>query len=60
MEDVGGSLDNRLSRRFIALSNLEYYIEESVYYRSFSDEIKNSKKEILYSTKEESGKLKIQ
>jgi hypothetical protein len=60
MEDVGGSLDNRLSRRFIALSNLEYYIEESVYYRSFSDEIKNSKKQILYSTKEESGKLKIQ
>lgn len=60
MEILDLSLDNRLSRRFIALSNLDYHIEESVYYRSFSDDINSSEKLVLYSNKEDSGKLKIQ
>lgn len=51
--------EERISIRYSLIENLDYYIDESVYYRSFSDEIKNFKKHILYNTKNNSGKITI-
>lgn len=53
-------MSNRLSKRYIALNYLEYYIEESVYYRSFSEDIDLNKRQVLYISPNEEGKVKLQ
>jgi hypothetical protein len=60
MEILESDLENRLSKRYLALKGIEYYIEESVYYRSFSDDINFSKRKVLYNSLEKEGKLKLQ
>jgi len=55
MDDV----ENRLLKRFTVLKNLDYYIKESVYYRSFSDDIKLNRSSILWNYEEDSGSISI-
>jgi hypothetical protein len=52
-------LEDRIPKRYYLLSNLDSLIQESVYYRSFSDDMKSDKK-VLYIYEEESGKIEIQ
>jgi len=52
-------LENRISKRYILLKDLESLIQESIYYRSFSEDMKVEKK-ILYKYEDESGKIVIQ
>jgi hypothetical protein len=52
-------IDDRLLKRFTVLKNLEYYIQESVYYRSFSDDINISVRKVLWNYSEDSGKISI-
>lgn len=49
--------DERLLKRFTAIKNIEYYIEESVYYRTHSDQFIEDKKKILWNSKNQSGKI---
>jgi hypothetical protein len=60
MEALKDLMDNRLSKRYIALNYLEYYIEESVYYRSFSEDIDLNKRQVLYTSPNKEGKVKLQ
>jgi len=53
-------LTNRINRRFYLSSNIEKIIEDSVYYRSFSSEMNESKKIIIGNFNEDSGKGKIE
>lgn len=59
MEVLEGDLKNRLSKRYLTLKNIEYYIEESVYYRSFSEDIVPSNRRVLYNSSQKEGKLKV-
>lgn len=56
MEDIKF---DRISKRFFILDKLEYFISESVYYRSFSEDIKNNKKLVLFNIKDTEGKVEI-
>lgn len=56
MEDIA---KDRVAIRYHILSNLDYLIEESVYYRSFSDDIQVGTKSILYNSLNEDGKVEI-
>ena len=49
-------ISNRINVRSFIVSNLEKYIEESVYYRNFSFEIKEENKIVIFNYKDESGK----
>jgi hypothetical protein len=60
MEVLKDLMSNRLSKRYIALNYLEYYIEESVYYRSFSEDIHIDKRQVLYTSPNEEGKVELQ
>ncbi len=40
--------DERLLKRFTAIKKIEYFIEESVYYRTHSEDI-SSKKKVLWN-----------
>lgn len=51
-------LENRLSKRYLVLNKIDYYIEESVYYRSFSEDINPNKRKVLYNLEDSEGKLK--
>jgi hypothetical protein len=59
MEVLTDIVENRLSKRYIALKKLEYHIEESVYYRSFSEDINLDKRQLVYSFNDENGKVNI-
>lgn len=59
MEVLKNTLENRLSRRYIALKKLEYHIEESVYYRSFSEDMDINKKQTVYDFFDKDGKALI-
>jgi len=48
-----------LLKRFTLLKRMEYFIEESVYYRTHSDSIVESRKEILLNSSKEIGQIKI-
>lgn len=50
--------EERLLKRFTILKNLEYYIQESVYYRTFSEDIVNKHKYVLWTLGSECGKIK--
>ena len=51
-------MDDRIPKRYYLLSNIDSIIQESVYYRSFSDDLK-SDRIVLYEFGEESGKAHI-
>lgn len=53
------SISETLLKRFTLLKNLEYFIEESVYYRSHFDEISTATKTVLLSRGAESGKIQV-
>lgn len=55
MNDV----DNRLLKRFTIIKKLDYYIKESVYYRSFSEEINLNRRFVLWKLEEDSGNIAI-
>ena len=59
MEVLEGDLKNRLSKRYLTLKNIEYYIEESVYYRSFSEDIVPRNRRVLYNSSQKEGKLTV-
>jgi len=48
-----------LLKRFTLLKRMEYFIEESVYYRTHSDSIVESRKKILLNSSKEIGQIKI-
>ena len=50
--------DIRLLKRFTAIKNTEYFIEESVYYRTHLVEFQNTKK-VLWNADEECGKIRL-
>lgn len=41
--------DERLLKRFTAIKKIEYFIEESVYYRTHSEDISGFDKKILWN-----------
>lgn len=41
--------DNRLLKRFTAIKSIDYFIEESVYYRTHSEDISDVNKKILWN-----------
>jgi len=55
MNDV----DDRLLKRFTAIKNIDYYIEESVYYRTHFSELKNCSKTVLWNTQDNQGRINI-
>ena len=52
-------IDDRLLKRFTAIKKMEYFIEESVYYRTHSEEMIKDNKMILWNSKQESGKITL-
>lgn len=52
-------LPNQINKRAWIVENLEKIIEESVYYRTFSFEMKNKEAIKIYNTSQEDGKGKI-
>lgn len=53
------SIDNRLLKRFTILKRLDYYINESVYYRNFSEDMPKKNKSILWQYDKDSGKMSV-
>jgi hypothetical protein len=51
--------DLRLLKRFTIIQNLEYYIAESVYYRSNREDMSPDSKKKLWNFGEDSGKIKL-
>jgi hypothetical protein len=49
--------EDRIKIRDYILNNLEYFIQESVYYRSFSEDMDKNKKQILVNINSDTGKL---
>ena len=41
--------DERLLKRFTAIKRMDYFIEESVYYRTHSEDISDFNKKILWN-----------
>ena len=58
-KDGSFNLEDRIPKRYYLLSNLDSLIQESVYYRSFSDDMKSDKK-VLYLFEEDFGKAEIE
>ena len=52
-------IDDRLLKRFTEIKKIEYFIEESVYYRTHSEEMIKDNKMILWNSKQESGKIPL-
>lgn len=52
-------LPNQINKRAWIVENLEKIIEESVYYRTFSFEMKDKESITIYNTSNENGKGKI-
>lgn len=55
MDDI----DDRLLKRFTVLKKIDYYIKESVYYRSFYDDMNDAKKNVLWNVSNDSGKISL-
>lgn len=51
--------DISLLKRFTILKNLEYYIKESVYYRSFSEEMPVHKRSVIWNYNDNSGNIAL-
>jgi len=56
MEDIK---DNRISKRFYILENLDYLISESVYYRSFSEDLVMENKQVLFNVNNSEGRVAV-
>lgn len=52
-------LENRLEKRFYIINNLNYYINESIYYRTHKDDIDLSKPIVLWQFDKEFGSINI-
>lgn len=50
-------MNDHLLKRFTLIKKLDYFIEESVYYRVHSEGLHGSKKSILLNKDKEIGKL---
>ena len=50
---------NPLQKRLYISSNLEYFISESIYYRSHSKEMIEENRLVVWDFRKESGKVKI-
>ncbi len=48
-------IENRLERRFLVLQKLDYYITESVYYRTHKEDVDLSNPMTLWTYDEEDG-----
>lgn len=53
------NLENRLLKRYTVLKKLEYYINESIYYRSNSEDMRLDKKIELWNFASDSGKINL-
>ena len=51
--------DEIISARKIAIENMEFYIKESIYYRSYSEHMNIENKLIVWNIKEDLGKAQI-
>jgi hypothetical protein len=51
--------DNILLKRFTIAKKLEYYIEESIYYRTHSDSININSRKVLWRIQDAEGKTQI-
>ena len=51
--------EDRILKRYSVLNQINYLIEESVYYRTYTDDIVVDKREILYNYQNNSGSLEI-
>jgi len=52
--------DDIMSARTIAIEKMEFYIQESIYYRSYSEHMNQDLKIILWNIKDEIGKARIE
>lgn len=52
--------EDRILKRYSVLNQLDYLIEESVYYRSYTEDIITDNRKVLYNYENNSGSLKIQ
>lgn len=52
-------IDDRLLKRFTVLKKIDYYIKESVYYRSFYDDMSLGKRNVLWNVSDDSGKMSL-
>jgi hypothetical protein len=52
-------LEDRLLKRFTVLKKIEYYIKESVYYRSFYEDLNPNRRNVLWNLGSDSGKIKL-
>lgn len=52
--------EKRIANRFYIIKNLTKYIEESVYYRSFAEEISSSNPQVIYNLNLNEGKIKVE
>lgn len=52
-------IEDRLLKRFTVLKKLEYYIQESVYYRSFFDDMAASDRQPIWNYNTDCGKITI-
>lgn len=50
---------NVLQKRLSLLNSLEVYINESIYYRSYSGEMKKKSKYIIWNYSEDIGKVSL-
>lgn len=50
--------DQRLLKRFTTIKKTEYWIEESVYYRTHMDQF-NDSKSVLWNTRDHCGSIKV-
>lgn len=55
MNDV----DDRLLKRFTAIKNIDYYIEESVYYRTHFSDLLGLEKKLLWNAQDKINKVQI-
>lgn len=51
--------DDIISARTIAIENMEFYIKESIYYRSYSEYMKQENKLIVWNIQNDSGKARL-
>jgi hypothetical protein len=56
---VEKKLSDHLIKRFTLLKKIEYFIEESVYYRTHHEAMHGQEKKILIKSDELSGKVSI-
>lgn len=52
-------IDDRLLKRFTAIKKIEYYIEESVYYRTHFSDLTGLEKKILWNPESSTSRVRI-